>query len=329
MSPPSEQRCDPYREPHWVLQTHDWVFTLTIALLQNLQCFSYTPSSTPSSYHHYHHHHHTYMLHTPLNIPCSVLPLCLLSGTSATNKDSSRTSSATISHFHTNSFTSPNSPHISNRNKFRAAFMLRLFSLKGLRFTTANGEEKVELTSVELESLRSELKDVEEREAHLKAQAEHLDEILRSARLSGYLYMRTRWAALPGELPLIDDCDVDDWIPRFTVLQGPCLFFYLSSTDLSPLDSTLLSDIVEVDQLPSFVRDDEEIWHCFYIVTCHGLRIECSSVSRIQVDSWLTALREDCKFEAVKTASTGENCDNISQNCVSSSNKLSVREICI
>ncbi|KAL9246652.1 hypothetical protein vseg_020160 [Gypsophila vaccaria] len=232
-------------------------------------------------------------------------------------EDSSHTStSGTISEFHSNSFRSQQSPDISNRKKFRtASFMLRLFSLKGLHLTGAHGEEKVELSAVELESLRSELKDIEEREAHLKAQLEHLDEILRWARLSGYLYMRTRWASLPGELPPIDDYDVDDWIPRFVVLQGPCLFFYLSSTDLSPLDSTLLSDIVEVDQLPSVVREDEKIWHCFYIVTRYGLRIECSSVSSIQVDSWSTALRAECKFEPDQTALTCENCDSISQNC--------------
>ncbi|KAK9716672.1 hypothetical protein RND81_06G249600 [Saponaria officinalis] len=233
------------------------------------------------------------------------------SGCSVSCEDSSHTStSGTISEFHSSSFISQQSPNTSNRKKFRtASFMLRLFSLKGLR---ANGEEKVELSAVELESLRSELKDVEEREAHLKAQMEHLDEILRWARLTGYLYMRTRWASLPGELPPIDDCDVDDWIPRFVVLQGPCLFFYLSSTDLSPLDSTLLSDIVELDQLPSLVREDEQIWHCFYIVTRYGLRLECSSVSRIQVDSWLTALRADCKLERDRTDPTGENCDSIS-----------------
>lgn len=32
---------------------------------------------------------------------------------------------------------------------------------------------------------------MEEKEAHLKARLEHIDETLRSARLSGYLQMRT------------------------------------------------------------------------------------------------------------------------------------------
>lgn len=248
------------------------------------------------------------------------------SDTSISDPDSPCTStSGTASHHLENSCTSHPSVDnsirkiqnsLSGRKKLRsAAFMLRLFSLRGLRFTSENGEEKVELSAVELESLRSELADVEEREAHLKAQLEHLDEILRSARLSGYLSVRTRWAALPGELPPIDDCDVDDYIPRFVVLQGPCIFFYLSSMDLSPLDSTVLSDIIEVGELPSFVREDEQIWHCFYIVTRLGLRIECLNVSRIQVDSWLTALRTDCKFGPDNTDPVDHNCNSKSQNC--------------
>ncbi|KAK8500552.1 hypothetical protein V6N12_037807 [Hibiscus sabdariffa] len=181
--------------------------------------------------------------------------------------------------------------------KFRkAAFMLNLFSLRGLSWSGADGQEKVQLTAVELESLRSELADIEEREAHLKARLEHIDEILRSARLSGYLYIRTRWTALPGEPAPVDDTDVDDWLPRFIVLHGQCLFFYLFSTDLSPQDSTLLSDVVEVGSLPSFVREDEGTQYAFYILTRQGLRYECSHVSKVQVDTWLSALQTDCKL---------------------------------
>lgn len=174
--------------------------------------------------------------------------------------------------------------------------MLNFFSLRGLPW--ASGQEKVVLTAPELESLRSELADLEDREAHLKAQLEHLDEVLRSTRLSGYLYMRMRWAALPGEPAPIDDDTVDDWLPRFVVLHGSCIFLYLLSTDLSPQDSTLLSDVVEVGRLPSFTREDGESRHNFYILTCHGLRYECSSVSKIQIDSWLTALQDDCKLQS-------------------------------
>nr|XP_011463989.1 PREDICTED: uncharacterized protein LOC101315338 isoform X2 [Fragaria vesca subsp. vesca] len=191
--------------------------------------------------------------------------------------------------------------HSWSRRKLRtAAHMLKLnfFSLRGLPWgSSTDGEEKVELSAVELESLRTELADIEEREAHLKAQLEHVDEILRSARLSGYLYIRTRWTALPGEPPPLDDSDVDDWLPRFVVLQGTCMFFYLLSTDISPQDSTLLSDIVEIGPLPSFTRDDEGTRYAFYILTRQGLRYECSSVSEIQLNSWLAALRIDCKLD--------------------------------
>ncbi|XP_027339986.1 nucleoside diphosphate kinase III, chloroplastic/mitochondrial-like isoform X1 [Abrus precatorius] len=189
--------------------------------------------------------------------------------------------------------------HQRTRRKLRTAFMLNLFTLRGLPWgSSSGGQEKVELTVAELESLRSELADIEEREAHLKAQLEHVDEVLRSARLSGYLYIRTRWAALPGEPPPIDDTEVDDWLPRFVVLHGECIFLYLLCTDLSPQDSTLLSDIVEVGKLPCLKREDNEIQHAFYILTRHGLRYECSSSSKIQVDSWLSALQSDCKLES-------------------------------
>lgn len=44
-------------------------------------------------------------------------------------------------------------------------------------------------------------------------------------------FVRQRWAALPGEpLPIDDDTEVDDWLPRFLVLQGLCIFLYSSST---------------------------------------------------------------------------------------------------
>ncbi|XP_062146761.1 uncharacterized protein LOC133854542 [Alnus glutinosa] len=199
------------------------------------------------------------------------------------------------------------SSHSWTRRQLRsAAFMLNMFSFKGLAWgSSTNGQEKVELSKAEVESLRSELADLEEREAHLKAQLEHVDEILRSARLSGYLYIRTRWTALPGEPPPLDDTDVDDWLPRFTVLHGPCIFFYLLSTDLSPQDSTLLSDIVEIGPLPSFTREDEGTRYAFYVLTRQGLRYECSSISKTQVDSWLSALQTDCKSGSGTTAPNG------------------------
>ncbi|KAK4260607.1 hypothetical protein QN277_003700 [Acacia crassicarpa] len=196
--------------------------------------------------------------------------------------------------------------HLWTRSKLGASFMLKLFSLRGLSWGSGgSGQEKVELTAAQIESLRSELADIEEREAHLKAQLEHIDEILRSARLSGYLYTRTRWTALPGEPPPIDDTDVDDWLPRFIVLHGACIFLYLSCTDLSPQDSTLLSDVVEVERLPSFRREDDEMHYAFYILTHQGLRYECSSSSKIQIDSWLSALQTDCKLEVDTSVANG------------------------
>ncbi|PHU28145.1 Nucleoside diphosphate kinase III, chloroplastic/mitochondrial [Capsicum chinense] len=171
--------------------------------------------------------------------------------------------------------------------------MLNLFSPRKLPWISgSDGEKKVVLTAVEVESLRSEIASLEEREAHLKAQLEHIDEILQSARMSGYLYVRTRWEALPGEpLPLDDDTEVDDWIPRFLVLQGSCIYLFSSSIDLSPQDSTLLSDVVEVGAMPCLMRDDGDTRYCFFISTRHGLRYECSSSSKIQVDSWLGSLQ--------------------------------------
>ncbi|XP_008437424.2 uncharacterized protein LOC103482843 isoform X2 [Cucumis melo] len=201
--------------------------------------------------------------------------------------------------------------HSWTRRKLRSAsFMLNLLSLRRLSWGSgSDGQEKVVLSAVELATLRSEIADLEEREAHLKAQLEHIDELLRSARLSGYLYIRTRWEALPGEPPPIDDTDVDDWLPRFVVLHGKCIYFYLSSTDISPQDSTLLADIVEVGSLPSITREDEDedVRYAFYISTRQGLRYECSSISKIQVDSWLLALQSDCKIGCGNETSSSNN----------------------
>jgi hypothetical protein len=55
------------------------------------------------------------------------------------------------------------------------------------------------------------------------------------------------------------------------------------SADLSPQDSTLLSDIVEIGPLPSFTREDEGTRYAFYVLTRQGLRYECSSISKTQV----------------------------------------------
>jgi len=174
---------------------------------------------------------------------------------------------------------------------------LRLLSIPHFRWSTSNeDDDKIELSRAEVESLRTEIADAEERESHLKARLENIDEVLRYARLSGYLYIRSRWTQLPGEPPILDDADVDDWLPRFVVLQGQCVYYYLKSTDLSPQESTLLCDIVEVGRLPNFVPEDEKTRYAFYLLSRQGLKFECSSTSEIQVDSWVRALKSDCKL---------------------------------
>ncbi|KAL6610642.1 hypothetical protein ACP70R_040611 [Stipagrostis hirtigluma subsp. patula] len=178
-----------------------------------------------------------------------------------------------------------------------AASLLHLLSIPRIRWSSSNeDDDKIQLTRAEVESLRTEIADADERESHLKARLENIDEVLRYARLSGYLYIRSRWTQLPGEPPILDDAEVDDWLPRFVVLQGQCVYYYLKSTDLSPQESTLLSDIVEVGQLPDFVPEDEKTRYAFYLLTRQGLKFECCSTSEIQVDSWVRALRSDCKL---------------------------------
>jgi hypothetical protein len=60
-------------------------------------------------------------------------------------------------------------------------------------------------------------------------------------------------------------------------------FILFFPSDLSPLESTLLLDIVEVGQLPNFVPEDEKTRYGFYLLTRQGLKFECSSTSEIQV----------------------------------------------
>ncbi|MCD7459468.1 hypothetical protein HAX54_040940 [Datura stramonium] len=146
----------------------------------------------------------------------------------------------------------------------------------------------VVLTAVEVESLRSEIAALEEREAHLKAQ-------------DGQLYLEN--------LFVDDDTEVDDWLPRFLVLQGSCMFLYSSSIDLSPQDSTLLSDVVEVGAMPCLTRDNGDTRYCFFISTdvTVGYRVS-ALLSRIvschdfQVDSWLASLQNHCDLQSNCTA---------------------------
>ncbi|XP_051119116.1 uncharacterized protein LOC127243244 isoform X2 [Andrographis paniculata] len=208
--------------------------------------------------------------------------------TSASEDQSSQTLSNTDSR---------SKSHTRARRKFKTAVsLLNMLSLRALSFGLGeNDEDKIVLSAVEVKALQSELAALDQRESHCKAQIEHINEILRSAHLSGYLFLRMRWATFPGEPPPVDDVEVDDWLPRYVVLSGSCIYLYIKATDISPQDSTLLSDVVEVGPLPCVTREDDRtaptLLHCFYILTRYGLRYECSSASEIQVDSWLAALR--------------------------------------
>lgn len=175
----------------------------------------------------------------------------------------------------------------------------KLFSFPKLTWSpdTTAKDEQIELLVTEVQSLRGEVVSAEEREATLQAQMHHLDDVLRASVLAGYFYTRTRWMPLLGE-PMIDDTDVDDWLQRFLVLQGSSIFFYLRATDLRPQGTILLDDIVEAGPLPAHMqyRGDSQRWFSFHITTCHGLRLECSTQIKFQMDSWLTSLAVD--FEA-------------------------------
>ncbi|CAI9274529.1 unnamed protein product [Lactuca saligna] len=216
---------------------------------------------------------------------------------STSDVDTPQSRSSSLSHTKTEFEHSSSSRLWASRRLMSAASILNLCSLRRLSWGNDKDEQdKVVLSVKEVKSLQSELAELEEREALLRAKLEHIDEILRSAHLSGYLHMRNRWAALPGEPLPLDDMEIDDWLPRFVVLLGPCIFFYFLSMDLSPQDSCLLSDVVEVGPMPHITQEEGETRYYFYIITRYGLRYECSSTSKIQVDNWVTALQDKCKL---------------------------------
>ncbi|KAL2634950.1 hypothetical protein R1flu_006429 [Riccia fluitans] len=166
----------------------------------------------------------------------------------------------------------------------------RKWSIPGLRWGYVK-DDQLESLKEEVQSLRGEIVGAEERETTLQAQLDHLDELLRNSQLSSYIHMRTRWTALPGEPPILDDTDVDDWMLRFLVLRGSTICFYLRATDLRPQGTILMNEIVEAGPIPRKMHHKgDRRWTAFHITTCHGLRLECSSTSRVQVDSWLTSI---------------------------------------
>ncbi|CAK9225426.1 unnamed protein product [Sphagnum troendelagicum] len=151
-------------------------------------------------------------------------------------------------------------------------------------------DDRAEALQREVQSLRGEIVGAEEREATMLAQLDHVDEVLRTAQLASYFHSRTRWSPLPGEPP-VDDTDVDDWLLRFLVLRGSSICFYLRATDLRPQGTILQSEIVEAGLIPNHLHhQDDPHWSAFHITTCHGLRLECSSLLKLQVDCWLSLL---------------------------------------
>ncbi|CAK9875817.1 unnamed protein product [Sphagnum jensenii] len=136
-------------------------------------------------------------------------------------------------------------------------------------------DDRAEALQREVQSLRGEIVGAEEREATMLAQLDHVDE---------------RWSPLPGEPP-VDDTDVDDWLLQFLVLRGSSICFYLRATDLRPQGTILQSEIVEAGLIPNHLHhQDDPHWSAFHITTCHGLRLEFSSLLKLQVDCWLSLL---------------------------------------
>ncbi len=58
--------------------------------------------------------------------------------------------------------------------------------------------------------------------------------------------------------------------------------------DLRPQGTVMRSEIVEVGPIPNHLHhQDDSRWSAFHITTCHGLRLECSSLLKVQVVSCL------------------------------------------
>lgn len=151
-------------------------------------------------------------------------------------------------------------------------------------------DDQEEALEREVQNLRGEITGAEERETLHLAQLDHVDEVLRTSQLSSYLHTRTRWTALSGEPPQ-DDTDVDDWLLRFVVIRGSSICFFLRATDLRPQGTIMRSEIVEVGMIPNHLHHQGDTrWTAFHITTCHGLRLECSSLLKLQIDCWLSAI---------------------------------------
>ncbi|XP_073391938.1 uncharacterized protein [Physcomitrium patens] len=151
-------------------------------------------------------------------------------------------------------------------------------------------DDQEEALAREVQHLRGEIVGAEERENLHLAQLDHVDEVLRTSQLSCYLHTRTRWTALSMETS-VDDTDVDDWLLRFVVIRGSSICFFLRATDLRPQGTIMRSEIVDIGIIPNHLHHQGDTrWSAFHITTCHGLRLECSSLLKFQIDCWLSVI---------------------------------------
>lgn len=159
---------------------------------------------------------------------------------------------------------------------------------------SASKQEQKESSTAEVYLLQEEVLGAQEREASLKARMDHLDQVLRTAPMASYLYTRFRWTPLPGEPPMDDDADVDDWLQRFLVLGGSTLFYYPQAADFRPQGAIDLREVVDISSISGQLRHDEEKvkWFGFQITTSEGFRLECATPLKLQAELWMSLLRD-------------------------------------
>ncbi|MCO5595678.1 hypothetical protein L7F22_049723 [Adiantum nelumboides] len=172
---------------------------------------------------------------------------------------------------------------------------LRFLSLpRNLWSPSGSKQEQKEPATGEVFLLQEEVLTAQEREASLKARMDHLDQVLRTSKLASYLYTRFRWTPLPGELPVDDDADVDDWLQRFLVLGGSTLFFYPQAADFSPQGAIIMKEVVDIGYIAGqFLHEQENVkWFGFQVTTSEGFRLECASPLKLQAELWISLLEE-------------------------------------
>ncbi|KAI5054855.1 hypothetical protein GOP47_0030000 [Adiantum capillus-veneris] len=172
---------------------------------------------------------------------------------------------------------------------------LRFLSLpRNLWSSSASKQEQKEPATAEVYLLQEEVLTAQEREASLKARMDHLDQVLRTSQLASYLYTRFRWTPLPGELPVDDDAEVDDWLQRFLVLGGSTLFFYPQAADFRPQGAIIMREVVDMGYISGqFLHEQENVkWFGFQVTTSQGLRLECATPLKQQAELWMSLLQD-------------------------------------